>query len=161
SPNRPEWGRILATDAAALAAIVRAVRPRVRLPLWVKLSPNVGDVTAIGRAAEGEGADALSAINTLRALAIDLERRAPSLAIGPVLAGFLEGVLGIRLFGVRGAVAERPLVLERRLATLGVGLELHLERRLPVLGLGVSPGEERRGLLALSRRGGRRAASRG
>src|SRR5207249_458490 len=51
SPNRPEWGGILATDPAALAAIVRAVRPRVRLPLWVKLSPNVGDVTVVGRAA--------------------------------------------------------------------------------------------------------------
>ena len=68
--------------------------------------------------------------------------------IGPVLAGFLEGVLGVRLLGVCGAVAERPLVLERRLPALGVGLELHLERRLPVLGLGVRPGEERRGLLA-------------
>jgi dihydroorotate dehydrogenase (NAD+) catalytic subunit len=62
---------------------VRAVRPRVRtLPLWVKLSPNVGDITAVARAAEGEGADALSAINTLRAMAVDLEHRRPSLASG-------------------------------------------------------------------------------
>src|SRR5215470_16859995 len=38
SPNRPEWGQILATDPVALAGIVRAVRRRVRLPLWVKLS---------------------------------------------------------------------------------------------------------------------------
>jgi dihydroorotate dehydrogenase (NAD+) catalytic subunit len=80
SPNRPEWGSILATDPAALAAIVRAVRPRVRLPLWVKLSPNVSDVTAVGRAAEGEGADALSAINTLRGMAIDAVTRRPRLA---------------------------------------------------------------------------------
>ncbi len=80
SPNRPEWGSILATDPAALAAIVRAVRPRVRLPLWVKLSPNVSDVTAVGRAAEGEGADALSAINTLRGMAIDAATRRPRLA---------------------------------------------------------------------------------
>ena len=73
SPNRPEWGSILATDPQTLAAIVRAVRARVRAPLWVKLSPNVGDITRVGRAAEAEGADALTAINTLRATAIDLE----------------------------------------------------------------------------------------
>jgi dihydroorotate dehydrogenase (NAD+) catalytic subunit len=80
SPNRPEWGSILATDPTALAAIVRAVRARVRGPLWVKLSPNVGDITAVGRAAEGEGADALVAVNTLRGMAVDLERRRPRLA---------------------------------------------------------------------------------
>lgn len=80
SPNRPEWGGILATDPSALAGIVRAVRPRVRLPLWVKLSPNVSDVTAVGRAAEGEGADALCAINTLRGMAVDAAARRPRLA---------------------------------------------------------------------------------
>src|SRR5206468_4017257 len=52
SPNRPEWGSILATDPQSLAAIVRAVRARVRAPLWVKLSPNVGDITRIGRAVQ-------------------------------------------------------------------------------------------------------------
>ncbi len=83
SPNRPEWGGILATDPVALGAIVRAVRARVRaLPLWVKLSPNVGDITAVGRAAESEGADALSAVNTLRGMAIDLTTRRPTLASG-------------------------------------------------------------------------------
>src|SRR5439155_8365520 len=83
SPNRPEWGGILATDPAALAAIVRAVRPRVRaVPLWVKLSPNVTDITAVARAAETEGADALTAINTLRGMTIDLASRRPTLATG-------------------------------------------------------------------------------
>ena len=83
SPNRPEWGSILAADPVALAGIVRAVRPRVRaLPLWVKLSPNVADIVTVGRAAEAAGADALSAINTLRGLAIDLTTRRPRLATG-------------------------------------------------------------------------------
>ncbi|HJQ82812.1 MAG TPA: dihydroorotate dehydrogenase [Candidatus Binatia bacterium] len=83
SPNRPEWGGILATDPAALGAIVRAVRARVRtLPLWVKLSPNVGDVTVVGRAAEAEGADAVTAINTLRGMAVDVASRRPRLASG-------------------------------------------------------------------------------
>jgi len=80
SPNRPEWGGIIASDPAALAAIVRSVRPRVRLPLWVKLSPNVTDVTAVARAVESEGADAVCAINTLRGMAIDLAARRPRLA---------------------------------------------------------------------------------
>jgi len=83
SPNRPEWGSILAADPVALGGIVRAVRPRVRaVPLWVKLSPNVADIAAVGRAAEQAGADALSAINTLRGLAIDLATRRPRLATG-------------------------------------------------------------------------------
>jgi dihydroorotate dehydrogenase (NAD+) catalytic subunit len=79
SPNRPEWGGIIASDPVALAAIVHAVRRRVRMPLWVKLSPNVSDITLVGRAAEAEGADALCAINTLRGLAVDVETRRPRL----------------------------------------------------------------------------------
>jgi dihydroorotate dehydrogenase (NAD+) catalytic subunit len=79
SPNRPEWGGIIASDPRALAAIVRVVRPRVRLPLWVKLSPNVSDIVAVGRAVEAEGADALCAINTLRGLAVDVATRRPRL----------------------------------------------------------------------------------
>jgi dihydroorotate dehydrogenase (NAD+) catalytic subunit len=82
SPNRPEWGSILATDPVALGGIVRAVRARVRLPLWVKLSPNVGDIVAVGRAAEAEGADALCAINTLRGMGVDLAARRPLLRAG-------------------------------------------------------------------------------
>jgi dihydroorotate dehydrogenase (NAD+) catalytic subunit len=80
SPNRPEWGGVIAADPAALAGVVRAVRARVRSPLWVKLSPNTADVVAVGRAAEDAGADALSAINTLRGMAVDLLARRPALA---------------------------------------------------------------------------------
>jgi dihydroorotate dehydrogenase (NAD+) catalytic subunit len=79
SPNRPEWGGIIASDPVALAAIVHAVRRRVRMPLWVKLSPNVTDITLVGRAVEAEGADALCAINTLRGLAVDVATRRPRL----------------------------------------------------------------------------------
>jgi len=80
SPNRPEWGQVLAADPAALGRIVAAVRARVRSPLWVKLSPNVSDVVAAGRAAAEAGADALCAVNTLRGMAIDLEHGRPALA---------------------------------------------------------------------------------
>ena len=100
SPNRPEWGGILATDPVALADIVARVRARVRMPLWVKLSPNVGDVTIVGRAAAEAGADALCAINTLRGTAIDLETRRPRLASG---SGGLSGpaIKPVALYMVR------------------------------------------------------------
>jgi len=111
SPNRPEWGSILATDPVALGAIVRAVRPRVRGPLWVKLSPNVGDVTVVGRAAAAEGADALCAVNTLRGLAIDLETRRPSLASG---GGGLSGPaikpVALRMVHDLAGAVEIPVV---------------------------------------------------
>lgn len=107
SPNRPEWGGILATDPVALSDIVRRVRARVRAPLWVKISPNVGDVTVVGRAAAEAGADALCAINTLRGTAIDLETRQPRLASG---SGGLSGpaIKPVALYMVRqlaGAVS--------------------------------------------------------
>jgi dihydroorotate dehydrogenase (NAD+) catalytic subunit len=121
SPNRPEWGSILATDPAALAAIVRAVRARVRGPLWVKLSPNVGDITAVGRAAEAEGADALVAVNTLRGMAVDLERRRPALAS---VTGGLSGP------------AVKPVALR-------MVWELVRAVRVPVIGVGgIRSGED-------------------
>ncbi len=121
SPNRPEWGSILATDPQALAAIVRAVRARVRGPLWVKLSPNVGDITPVGRAAEAEGADALTAINTLRGTAIDLETRRPRLASG---SGGLSGP------------AIKPVALR-------MVCELTRAVRIPVVGIGgIMSGED-------------------
>jgi dihydroorotate dehydrogenase (NAD+) catalytic subunit len=104
SPNRPEWGGILATDPTALSDIVRRVRARVRAPLWVKISPNVGDVTVVGRAAAEAGADALCAINTLRGTAIDLETRRPRLASG---SGGLSGpaIKPVALYMVRTLAA--------------------------------------------------------
>lgn len=123
SPNRPEWGRVLAADPGALAAIVARVRPRVRLPLWVKLSPNVADVVAVGRAAEDEGADAVVAVNTLRGMAIDAETRRPSLAsvtgglsgpaIKPVALAMvwqLAGALGVPVVGVGGIRSGRDAI---------------------------------------------------
>jgi len=60
--------------------VVRAVRRRCRLPLWVKLSPNVTDITTFAKVVEDEGADAVCLINTLLGLAVDLDRRRPVLA---------------------------------------------------------------------------------
>jgi dihydroorotate dehydrogenase (NAD+) catalytic subunit len=80
SPNKREWGRLPSADPAVTAEIVSSARRRTRLPLWVKLTPNVTDVTEIARAAADAGADALTLINTLKGMAIDVEARAPVLA---------------------------------------------------------------------------------
>lgn len=80
SPNKREWGRIIATDPELTREVVRAARRRCRLPLWVKLSPNVTDITLFARIVEEEGADAVCLINTLVGMAIDLDRRRPVLA---------------------------------------------------------------------------------
>jgi dihydroorotate dehydrogenase (NAD+) catalytic subunit len=123
SPNRPEWGGVLAADPTTLGAIVERVRRRVRLPLWVKLSPNVSDVVAIGRAAEAAGADAVVAVNTLRGMAIDVEARRPALAsvtgglsgpaIKPVALAMvwqLAAALGIPVIGVGGVRTGRDAI---------------------------------------------------
>ena len=70
------------------AEVVRAVRKVYPKTLIVKLSPNVTDITEIARAAEAEGADAVSLINTLLGMAIDVERRRPLLS---TVTGGLSG----------------------------------------------------------------------
>jgi len=63
----------------ALAALVSACRSATTLPLVVKLSPNVTSIAEMARVCEGEGADAIAAINTLQALDVDVDRRRPVL----------------------------------------------------------------------------------
>lgn len=79
-PNVSEGGMFFGNDPAAAAAVTGAVRRRTRLPVWVKLTPAVTDIAAIGRACEAAGADALSAINTFVGMSIDLNTRQPRLA---------------------------------------------------------------------------------
>lgn len=67
-------------DAYRITAETKKASPR--LPLWVKLSPNVTDITEFARACEDAGADALSVINTLVGMAIDVEKRRPRLRFG-------------------------------------------------------------------------------
>ena len=79
-PNTEAGGMTFGNDAVALARITKACRRATRLPLWVKLSPNVTDVRDIARAAEAEGADAVSLVNTFVGMVIDVERKRPVLA---------------------------------------------------------------------------------
>ncbi len=74
-PNVAHGGLEFGCDPAAAARVTRAVRAATSLPVWVKMSPEAGDIRAVGRACEEAGADALTAINTLRGIAIDAEKR--------------------------------------------------------------------------------------
>lgn len=79
-PNVKEGGVAFGTDPAMAAAVTRAVRAATKLPIIIKLSPNVTDIQLMARAVEEEGADAVSLINTLLGMAIDLRSRRPKLA---------------------------------------------------------------------------------
>ena len=87
-PNVTQGGLAFGTDPKTVAAITRAVRDAYAGFLMVKLTPNVTDVTEIARAAQDGGADAVSLINTLAGLAVDLETRRP------VLGGVTGGLSG-------------------------------------------------------------------
>jgi dihydroorotate dehydrogenase (NAD+) catalytic subunit len=79
-PNTAEGGLTFGATARGLAPVVRVCRKASSLPLWVKLTPNTADAAELARAAAGEGADALTLINTLVGMAIDAERERPVLA---------------------------------------------------------------------------------
>ena len=79
-PNVKAGGSSFGTDPLMIASLVGAVRRRTRLPLIPKLAPNVPDIRPYAQAAAEAGADALSLINTLPAMVIDIETRRPVLA---------------------------------------------------------------------------------
>ena len=79
-PNVHGGGMSFGTDPVCAAEVTAAVREAVRKPLIVKLTPNVGDIAAIAKAVEAAGADAVSLVNTLLAMRIDLKTRRPLLA---------------------------------------------------------------------------------
>ncbi len=79
-PNVKKGGVAFGTVPAMAAEVTRAVRKATELPLIVKLSPNVTDIVEMAKAVEGAGADAVSLINTLIGMAIDVKSRRPKLA---------------------------------------------------------------------------------
>lgn len=84
-PNIEEDGKAFAMRAASTEAVVRQLRAATPLPLWVKLTPNTGDLPEVAQAAEAAGADALVVANTILAMAIDLQTFKPCL--GNVMGG--------------------------------------------------------------------------
>ena len=113
-PNVREGGLNFGTDVASVAEIMRRLRPLTRRPLLVKLTPNVTHIAEFARAAEGEGADAVSVINTLIGMAIDIRTRKPVLS---TVTGGLSGP------------AIKPVALAKVYETARAV-------RIPVLGIG-------------------------
>jgi dihydroorotate dehydrogenase (NAD+) catalytic subunit len=84
-PNIEEDGKAFAMRAASTETVVRQMRAATTLPLWVKLTPNTGEIAEVAQAAEAAGADALVVANTILAMAIDLTTFKPRL--GNVMGG--------------------------------------------------------------------------
>jgi dihydroorotate dehydrogenase (NAD+) catalytic subunit len=113
-PNVGRGGVEFCVEPGAVAAVVAAVREETERTVICKLSPNVTDIVAIARAAEDAGADAVSLINTLVGMAIELKGRRP--------------VLGNRTGGLSGP-AVKPIALR-------MVYEVARVARVPVIGIG-------------------------
>ena len=120
-PNVHGGGMSFGTDPNAAAEVVRAVKGIATKPVIVKLSPNVTDIVSIAKACENAGADAISLINTVMAMRIDLKTRRP------VLANVTGGLSGPAVF---------PLALR-------MVWQVSQAVKIPVVGLGgVSTAED-------------------
>ena len=113
-PNVKEGGMAFGVTCEGAASIVKAVRAAYHKTLIVKLSPNVTDIAAIARACEAEGADAVSLINTLMGMAVDIEKR--------------QQLLSIRTGGLSGP-AVKPVALR-------MVYDVAHAVKIPVVGLG-------------------------
>ena len=113
-PNVKSGGHTFGQDPKVLAEVVSAVRQATKLPLIVKLAPNVPSVVPYVKACEDAGADALSMINTIPAMVIDIEKRRP------VLANRTGGLSGR---GIHPAAVK-------------IVYDAHQATRLPILAMG-------------------------
>ena len=124
-------GLDIGADPESLAALVHAVRPLTAKPLIVKLTPNTADVAAVAVAAEAEGADAVSLINTLRAMAFEPGRSGAQPR--PWLGGGSGGLSGP---AIRAVALAQVAAVARRVS-------------IPIVGMGgVASGEHAWDLLA-------------
>ena len=126
-PNVAAEGETFACSTQLTSQVVREVRAVTDKPLIVKLSPNVTDIAAIAREAETAGADALAVINTVRGMAIDVERRAPRL--GNVTGGLsgpaIRPIAVLAVYEVARAV-KIPIVGQGGIETTRDALEFFL-----------------------------------
>ena len=113
-PNVHGGGMSFGTDPQAAAAVTRAVKAVTTKPVIMKLTPNVTNIASIARACEDAGADALSLINTIKGMRIDLNTRQP------VLTNVTGGLSGPAVFPV----------------ALGMVWKVSQAVKIPVIGLG-------------------------
>jgi dihydroorotate dehydrogenase (NAD+) catalytic subunit len=122
-PNVKEGGIEFGKDPRMCARVTEAVRQATKLPLWVKMSPEAGDIAAVARACEDAGAEAVTAINTVRGISIDVERQRPRLAnttgglSGPALRPIalrivweLAGKISIPIIGIGGVFTAKDAI---------------------------------------------------
>ena len=105
-PNVKKGGVAFGTDPSMAARVTETVRSVSRVPVMVKLSPNVSDIVRIAKSVEDAGADSVSLINTLIGMAIDLKRKKPVLAnvIGGLSGPAIKPIALRMVFQVAGAV---------------------------------------------------------
>jgi dihydroorotate dehydrogenase (NAD+) catalytic subunit len=110
-PNVKEGGVAFGADPQLAHAVVKAVRAKTTKLLMVKLSPNVTDITQIARVAEDAGADALSVINTITGMAVDLATRRPRLAnVTGGLSGPAIKPIALRMVWQTAQAVKIPIV---------------------------------------------------
>ena len=110
-PNVKQGGIAFGTDPKAVAAVTKICKKNSMLPVIIKLSPNVTDITVTARAAEDAGADAVSLINTITGMAIDVERRRPRLAnVVGGLSGPAIKPVALRMVWQAAAAVRIPVI---------------------------------------------------
>jgi dihydroorotate dehydrogenase (NAD+) catalytic subunit len=111
-PNVEDRRRMFAHSPKATAEVLAAVHRVNPLPLWAKLSPNVADLAEVAGAAIGAGAEAVTLINTVLAMTIDVEARRPLLgAGGGGLSGAAIHPVAVRaVYDVRSALPDVPII---------------------------------------------------
>ena len=126
-PNVKEGGIAFGTKCESLFAITEAVKKAAKVPVIVKLSPNVTDITEMAKTAESAGADALSLINTLLGMAIDINRKQPILAnmVGG-LSGPAVKPVAVRMVWQVSKAVNIPVIGMGGLSTWEDGIEMML-----------------------------------
>lgn len=110
-PNVKKGGIVFGTDPQEAFKVVSAVRKSTRLPLITKLSPNVTDIKVMVKAVEDAGTDAISLINTLTGMVIDVEKRRPVLATATGgLSGPAIRPVAVRMVWQAAQAAKVPLI---------------------------------------------------
>jgi dihydroorotate dehydrogenase (NAD+) catalytic subunit len=130
-PNVKAGGMEFGADPCALAEVVRGARAETSRPLFVKLSPTLPDVAASARIAVDAGADAITLVNTIPGLVIDVERRRPALGFGG------GGVSGAALLPV-GVLATWKVSRAVKVPIMGIGGVSRAEHAVQYLMAGAS-----------------------
>ncbi|MCR5605767.1 MAG: dihydroorotate dehydrogenase [Treponema sp.] len=120
-PNVKSGGMAWGMDCTAASQVVKAVRQATKKPLMVKLSPNAPDLIAVAMACKNAGADALSLINTIQAVAIDIDKGEP--VFNNIRAGYC-------------GPAVKPIALRMVYDLVQAMNKLPKEERIPVVGIG-------------------------